>query len=1179
MNKILCMLLPLLSFLTGIHSATADNKTYYGRVNASVTSTGGGRVYVSDNADLPTDNKYGDTSSASATATGKSDSSSANVTLYLFAKPDKGMKLKHWEKDGTIVNATSTYTFAASSTDENAPTTHDLTAVFAVQEGVSVSTDQPALGSVSIDKPDNKIGTTVKLTAIPTKVPAYGCANLVVKFKGWFDEDGNLLSSSPTYSFVVDKEMDIKGVFENKSTVVSGGYYRVRSSFNRVMTIDGSYTLSGTNNDLTGLLSWTLPTGYIKADFNGKAFANDTEPMEVETMPSTIIRFTGTQNGDALTEAIGYSQGTDTKTMTGRTFTIQHSKGMPTYYEVLSGSFSLKHGNGAESNTAIIMVGNQAQNAYQFMAVQPINEETVDDFWFGVHPEEAMVYDGGYWASMYTSFPYKCYEPDGVEAYYVKECIARDGVNYARLVKIESGIVPAETPVLLKCRGFESSKQNRLIPLDPDAVDVAPVEGNILVGVYQLNKAKDNPQHVAFDAASMRVLGLDADGAVGFYSLDGTPELERNKVYLDLTKIPESARTMPMRIEIADAISGDNTDAGVPAEPSIEGYFRIQSKACESSDGGYIQVTGPFTARPDQNFSQAATEPGSVMYVKAYPEIVNGKTCHRIVNLRSQGIELCGGIDNDYMAKFNDIIGSTTGTSSTFEELMWAMVRQGFVDGYTSVGRVALEAMITIVAARLEQEPGVETGELEAFAKRFATEVADKINLSFYLEGNEADGFRIFYDVPNLQCVSDWYLKAENKETFEKGMAAMRTYLTSKGGIGTGENFDPSEIAEMQAWGYDITAKYTPGDKGIIASSYEEIFADPDLLFNWLKLNMIKFMDPERCPKITLRGYYLPDISTELRKHQLSNMLIGYFPDIMTDCRYFITNGKGQSSSGILDFSNEQHADEMGDYSRWLLKPVTADDAAYLCFPAQAQDADGYYAAVYTDFPMKVVNPEDTKFYVLDGETKTATIGETEISYYELQPIEVDVVPARTPVLVEMTTENHTSHRIVPDYELVWNLSEVPAAPTDFPVSDKVTTIQRVASQAASESDFKGVLLDTPISAAGFALRWNMPYDETENPVHALTTAGHAGTKSGCWFDKQTSGMLPANSAVLMKPTTSLDSYKIKMPEPEIPTAVEMVAADASYEDVVVFDLAGRRVLNPRSGNIYIINGKKVMIR
>lgn len=1175
MKKLLHILLPLLCCIIVNPSVLANNKTYYGKVNASVASTGGGKVYVSTSSELPSSEQYAATSSAVGTAEGGSSSSSANVSFYLFAQPEKGMKLDHWEKDNATVTAsTSPYLLAASSTTEGSPTVHDLTAVFSKLEGVMVSTEQPGWGTVTINKADNKIGDAVTLTASPTKVPSYACANLVVKFKGWYDEDGNLLSTEPKYSFTVEKAMSIKGVFENKSTVVSGGYYRVRSSFNRVMTVDGEYTISGTDNDLTGLLSWTLPTGYVAADFNGKIFNNDTEPMEVETMPSTIIQLKGTPNGDGLTEAIGYCQGTDTKTLTDRTFTVQHSSGMPSYYEILSGSYSLKHGNTNPSGGAIVMVGKQAQNAYQFMAVQPINENTVDDFWFGVHPEEAMEYDGGYWASMYTSFPYRCYEPDGVEAYYVKECAVRDGVNYAQLVKIESGIVPAATAVLLKCRGFESSKQNRLIPLDPDAVEIAPIEGNILAGEYQLNKSANSPDHVLFDAATMRVLGLDSEGLVGFYSLEGTPELERNKVYLDLTKIPASARNLPVRLEAASG-----ADEGASAEPSIEGYFRVQSKALAAADGGYIQITGPFTARPDQNFGNAATEAGSVIYVKAYPETVNGKVCHRVVNLRSQGIEICGGIDTDYMAKFSDIIANTTGTASVFEELMWSMVRQGFADGYTSVARVAIEAMITIVATRLEAEPGVAAGELEAFAKRFATEVADKINLSFYLEGNETDGFRIFYDVPNLQCVSDWYLKDENKETFEKGMAAMRAYLTAKDGIATGENFDPAEIAEMQAWGYDITAKYTPGADGIIASSYEQIFADPDLLFNWLKLNMIKFMDPERCPKITLRGYYLPDIATELRKHQLSNMLIGYFPDIMPDRRYFITNGKGAGSEGILDFSNEQHADEMGDYSRWLLKPVTAEDDAYLCFPSQAEDADGYYAAVYTDFPMKAENPEETRFYVLPSETKTATVKGNEITYYELEPFETDVVPARTPVLIEMTSYDHTAHRIIPDYELVWNLAEAPVSPAAIPVSDNATTIQRVAPRVAQEPEFRGVLLDTPISAAGFALQWNMQYSETDTPVHMLTTAAKANTVSGCWFAKQTSGTLPANTAVLMKPTTSLESYKIKEPKPAVPTSIEAIDAADSAKEAVVYDLEGRRVLNPRSGKIYIIDGKKVLLK
>ncbi|MDE6469042.1 MAG: hypothetical protein K2L28_09145, partial [Muribaculaceae bacterium] len=355
----------------------ADNKTYYGKVNAAVASTGGGKVYVSTSSDLPASEQYAATSSADGSAEGGKSSTSAKVSFYLFAQPEKGMKLDHWEKDNAVVTAsTSPYSLDASSTTKGSPTVHNLTAVFSKLEGVAVSTDQPGLGKVTISKADNKIGDVITLTATPTKVPLYNCVNLVVKFKGWYDDEGNLLSTEPNYKFTVEKAMSIKGEFENLSSVVSGGYYRVRSSFNRVMTVDGKYTVTGTNKDLTGLLSWTLPTGYVAADFNGKNFTNDTEPMEVETMPSTIIQLKGTQNGDGLTEAVGYCQGTDTKTQTGRTFTIQRCSGMPSYYELLNGSFSLKHGNTDPSGGAIVMVGNQGQNAYQFMAVQPINENT-----------------------------------------------------------------------------------------------------------------------------------------------------------------------------------------------------------------------------------------------------------------------------------------------------------------------------------------------------------------------------------------------------------------------------------------------------------------------------------------------------------------------------------------------------------------------------------------------------------------------------------------------------------------------------------------------------------------------------------------------------------------------------------------------------------------------------------
>lgn len=612
------------------------------------------------------------------------------------------------------------------------------------------------------------------------------------------------------------------------------------------------------------------------------------------------------------------------------------------------------------------------------------------------------------------------------------------------------------------------------------------------------------------------------------------------------------------------------------AQEPISGYFRVQNAAGVAADNGYVQVRGPFTAEPDQTFAQAATEAGSIMYLHATPEEVNGQTLYRIDNLRCQGIEVVGEPIADYMGAMQEILLKPDGLGSK-EEALWSLVRGGFEHGYVSIGRAVMQTLIAVVATRLDSEGLSASGELAEFADRFNHEVADNLNLNIYLEPS-GEGYRLLYDTPDLKCVSDWYLKDENKTTFEKGFAAMRKYLFNKMNA-SGEFLDDSEIAEMQAWGYDPLEKYGPAvdynDMHGIHTTYETIFADHELLFNWLKLNMIKFTDEDRCPKIELMGFYLPDFAKEMKQHHLTQMLISYFPRIRTNERCYLTDGKN-GVFGHLDFTSVEGAQALGAASQWVLKPVTDADGAYFCVNATGHDKDGYYAAVYTDFPMKAADPEKTRFYNLGAATKTKEIKGQTYHYFELEPIET--VEARTPVLVEMTTANASDHRIVPVSDL--SLPTPPAVrPDGFAIGDEEVATQRSLHRAAPLTEipyFSGVLLATPVTADGFKNQWNQQYDEAAAQVHRLTTAEIGGNET-LWLNKAESGStLPANEACLVKMSTDTNGFAVKEPMEKQTSAIDAVEAVAA-EPAVVYDLNGVRVDSMSPGRVYILNGKKII--
>lgn len=517
------------------------------------------------------------------------------------------------------------------------------------------------------------------------------------------------------------------------------------------------------------------------------------------------------------------------------------------------------------------------------------------------------------------------------------------------------------------------------------------------------------------------------------------------------------------------------------AQGRIQGYFRVSN----AETGKYVEVTGPFSADPTQSKSDAQYKAGTIIYVEA--EQPANENAYKVTSLRSQGIEVVGNYLDDYYEKLIDVVFTESGFNSN-EEALWNVVKGGFQYGYTSIGRAAIQTMICIVAERLDQEGDVMTGEeletLEAFAKRFNTEVAQYIDLGIRLEPVDGveNGFRLYYETPDLQVVSDWYQKPENKETFEKGFEAMRHYLTAKMGQ-TGEGLDPSEIEEMKGWGYNPLDKYSEylNSDGVIVLSYEKIFADPDLLFNWLKLNVIKFTDPERCPDIDLRGLHLPDFAVEMQKHRITKQIIDYFPRLQTNQRIYLCDGKGGVTEHF-DFTSAEGAESLGAYAQWVMHKV--DNADEQLLVKDMKETDGqYYTAVYYDFPVAAAD-ENTSVNQLTAEA------DNMLGYKYVKLVPAAQIPLQT-ALVVVTDKEETQLLVGDGNPTITPLEEVRPG---FVVSDKPAakqyTRRRIDEETltASEDHFTGVLLSTTLTKKDL---WNYrDIDMDMTPVYIFRGSG-----------------------------------------------------------------------------------------
>ena len=501
------------------------------------------------------------------------------------------------------------------------------------------------------------------------------------------------------------------------------------------------------------------------------------------------------------------------------------------------------------------------------------------------------------------------------------------------------------------------------------------------------------------------------------------------------------------------------------AQGVIEGYFRVSN----AETGKYVEVTGPFSADPTAEKNEAQYKAGTIIYVAAEQ---NGRNqWYDVTSLRSQGIEVVGNYIDDYYQTLTDILLTENGFNDSTEAL-WALVREGFNYGYTSIGRAAIQSMIFIVASRLDQEPNITVkDELADFAKRFNEEVAQYIDLGIRLEpvAGAPNTFRLYYETPTLDAVSEWYLKPQNKETFEKGFAAMRNYLTNKMGL-TGEGFDASEVKEMQDWGYTLPDKYrnNPNADGVFVVSYEEIFADPELLFNWLKLNVIKFTDVERCPKIELQGLYLPKFAEEMQKHRLTQEVISYLPQLQPNQRIYLCDGKN-GRTGHFDFTSADGANQLGSYAQWVMHPVD-NKTEIFSVKNEYPFEDKFYSAVYFDFPVSAID-DNTQVNLLSKEVMDAK------GYAFVKLLPVDKVPLQT-ALVISSTADESQLNVADGNTTIIELEPVVKAPDNSLIvssdPDKKADKQYVRRRANENTEdeasstpndkFTGVLLSSMLS-------------------------------------------------------------------------------------------------------------------
>lgn len=554
--------------------------TFYSKVTTSVAS-GKGKVYAATmNSGEESTSSEATYSSAGISIRGEY----ATHSYYVVAKPEKGYAFTKWNNNNSATANPSYVLFGVNSKDKNKPDTQTYSATFE-KSCLSVVSNNFRWGYATVSKPVNNIGDEVKLTAILAKTPGENENNFTyvthpshaLSFVGWYDENDQLISTENPLTYTVKGDEQITAKFAREFTVkadengkihgyvrMQTPYYDENTNYFLCLTGDEPVSISADKRKLYGVVDFNQQPYHMGNANDSHAYA---QSPAVFSNCGSIFYVTADAVTDKLqavkgrtivaTNVKAYAQGTSTYDVTKNQSLSLMTADTPGFYILATsnGTYSMQMDTPVRLWVTTDKPGYFVYRDSGDLDIQPIDREHIDTNYFGAYPDENMYFDGGYWTTMYTSFPYECYEEDGVEAYVVKSFKTLAGTNYAVMEQLGS-IVPAETPVILKCKGTHL-KQNRLIPLEPDDQNIAEAkkatEGNLLVGEYGLwHKAATVDESGAVNynsrakvASNMRIFGIDSEGGIGFYQQNQaaraeTAELEPNRVYLDVDKFANS---------------------------------------------------------------------------------------------------------------------------------------------------------------------------------------------------------------------------------------------------------------------------------------------------------------------------------------------------------------------------------------------------------------------------------------------------------------------------------------------------------------------------------------------------------------------------------------------------------------------------------------------------------------
>ena len=152
---------------------------------------------------------------------------------------------------------------------------------------------------------------------------------------------------------------------------------------------------------------------------------------------------------------------------------------------------------------------------------------TTANNYFGLTPNVSV--GANYYQLFYAAFPFT-FSSTGMNAYTVTKV---DKEHSAVVIEELTNGVPASTPVIVKCSSSDPANNK----LNVGASASSSASGNLLKGVYFCNDVTDQLHRdvVAYDAATMRVLGKASDGSLAFIKDASLKNIPANSAYITVS--------------------------------------------------------------------------------------------------------------------------------------------------------------------------------------------------------------------------------------------------------------------------------------------------------------------------------------------------------------------------------------------------------------------------------------------------------------------------------------------------------------------------------------------------------------------------------------------------------------------------------------------------------------------